>query len=192
MHYAYDCMGYERLNDERIRSAIGPPLQDMFRHLAGITDDAEIEKCVRSFRERYRESGVNETELYPYVQEGLSVLKENGKRLFIVSSKPEVFVDRIGKRYDISGLFDDISAAPVVGKGLSKAVRIGNMMEKYGMSVEDTVMVGDRHEDAEAAAANHIRCIGAAYGYDDKAVLRDCGCWKICNSFHEICDVILA
>ncbi|MCR5030667.1 MAG: HAD hydrolase-like protein [Selenomonadaceae bacterium] len=192
MHYAYDCMGYERLSDEKIRAVIGPPLQDMFRQLAGVVDDAEIEKCVRFFRERYRKSGVSESELYPYVQEGLTLLKNHGKRLFIVSSKPEIFINQIGNRYDIIGLFDEISAAPAVGKVPPKSLRIENMMKKYEMSSEDTVMAGDRHEDAEAAASNYIRCIGAVYGYDSKSMLQKFGCWKLCDSFREICDVILA
>ncbi len=192
MHYTYDCMGYERLCDEEIQVAIGPPLQEMFRRLAGIDDDAEIEKCVKFFRERYSKEGVIETELYPYVQDGLKMLKDAGKRLFIVSSKPEVFVNQIGTRYGIAELFNEISATPVVGKAPSKTIRIGNIMQKYAMSAEDTVMVGDRHEDAEAAAANGIRCIGAAYGFDEAAVLRNCGCWKICESFREICELILA
>ena len=192
MHYAYDCMGYEHLSNEEIRTAIGPPLQEMFRQLAGIEDDAEIEMCVKFFRERYSKEGVTETELYPHVQEGLAILREAGKRLFIVSSKPEIFVERIGTRYGIAELFDEISAAPAVGKASSKTIRMGNVMRKYEMSAEDTVMVGDRHEDAEAAAANGIRCIGAAYGFDEAAVLRNCGCWKICDSFREICELILA
>ena len=192
MHYAYDCMGYEHLSDEEIRVAIGPPLQEMFRQLAGIDDDAEIEMCVNFFRERYSKEGVTETELYPHVQEGLAILREAGKRLFIVSSKPEVFVKQIGRRYHIAELFDGISAVPITGTAPSKTVRMGSLMKEHGMSAEDTVMVGDRHEDTEAAVANGIRCIGAAYGFDEAAVLRSCGCWKICDSFRKICELILA
>lgn len=190
MHYAYDRLGYDRVSDREIRATIGPPLQEMFRQLLPSESAEGVAMGVQFFRERYGQFGAEESVLYPYVREGLERLRRNGKCLFIVTAKPEVFVDRIARKYDILKFFDEVSAVEARGTTLSKAVRIGMLMEKYEMEAEHTVLVGDRHEDAEAAAANGLRCIGAGYGYDDTKVLREVGCWEVRDSFREICDMV--
>ena len=190
MHHAYDCLGYERISDERIKAVIGPPLQEMFRQLLPEATGEIIETGVQKFREWYRTHGVDEAEPFPYVPEGLKRLREKGKRLFIVTSKPEVFVREISCRYSMDGLFHDITATSVSGKSESKAVRMGTLMKRYSMLSESTVMVGDRHEDAEAAAANGVRCIGVGYGYDERDKLEKAACVKIAESFYEVCGIL--
>ena len=190
MHYAYDCLGYARISDEKIKEVIGPPLPEMFRQLLPDMTDEQVEAGVRKFRERYSEHGVKEAQLYPGVLNGLKLLRKNSKNLFIVTSKPEVFVREICRRYGIDGLFQDMTATVVSGKSESKAVRLGKLMEKHGMSRENTVMVGDRHEDAEATQANGVRCIGVTYGYDTVSSLVKAGCWKLAETFDRVCKIV--
>lgn len=188
MHYACAGLGYGKVSDEAVRRWIGPPLKEMFQGIFSIENDDEIERGIRLFRERYGKFGVEETRLYPYVQEGLKKLRSEGIRLFIATSKPGNFVEKISKRYDIIDFFDEVSAVKMKGTSSSKAARIGCLMKKYEMRTEETVMVGDRHEDVEAASANHLRCICVSYGYDDIDILKKCGCWKILDTFHALCE----
>lgn len=189
MHHAYDCLGYARISDEKIKEVIGPPLPEMFRQLLLDMTEEQVEAGVRKFRERYSEHGAKEAQLYPYVLEGLKRLCGNNKKLFIVTSKPEVFVREISRRYGIDGLFQDMTATAVSGKSESKAVRMGKLMEKHGLSKDNTVMVGDRHEDAEAAKANGVRCIGVTYGYGTVSSLENAGCWKLAKTFGMVCEI---
>lgn len=190
MHHAYDCLGYERIKDEEIKAVIGPPLKDMFRQLLPEVSQEEIELGIKHFRERYGKFGVEEAELYPGVKEGLCKLREAGKNLYIVTSKPEAFVETIAKTNGIWELFSEVTAVELKGDSDSKATRMGKLLKKHNMSSEDTMMVGDRHEDVEAAAANGVRCIGVEYGYDEMSRLENAGCWKIVKSFSKVCEIV--
>lgn len=190
MHHAYDCLGYERIKDEEIKAVIGPPLKDMFRQLLPEAAQTELELGVKKFRERYGKFGVEEAELYPEVKEGLRSLHESGKNLYIVTSKPEAFVEMIAKSNGIWEMFSDITAVKLKGDSESKATRMGRLLKKHNMSLEDTVMVGDRHEDVEAAAANSVHCICVEYGYDEVSRLEKTGCWKIAESFNKVCEIV--
>lgn len=192
MHHAYDCLGYERIKDEEIKAIIGPPLKDMFRQLLPGASQATIELGVKYFRERYSKFGVEEAELYPGVKEGLRKLREEGKKIYIVTSKPEAFVETIAKENNIWGLFHGVTGGGLKGNSKSKPIRMGELMKKHNMTQENTVMVGDRHEDVEAAKANGIRCFGVAYGYDTVDSLRRSGCSKIVKSFSNLCDAVLS
>lgn len=191
MQYACDCLGYDNVRDEIIRKWIGPPLQEMLQRILSTGNDDEIRNGIRLFRERYEKFGIVETSLYPYVQENLQKMKSKGIRLFIATSKPEAFVEKISKRYDIIDYFDEISAVKMHGTSPSKTERIGCLMKKHKMYPENTIMIGDRHEDAEAASANLLRCIGVSYGYDDINNLKKYGCWKIVGTFHEIYETVI-
>lgn len=189
MHHAYDCLGYKRIKEEEIKAVIGPPLKDMFRQLLPEAVQAEIELGIKHFRERYSKFGVKEAELYPGVKEGLCSLRECGKKLYIVTSKPEAFVETIAKTNGIWEMFCEVTAVSMKGESESKATRMGKLLKKFNMSSEDTVMVGDRHEDVEAATANDVRCIGVEYGYDVVNRLESSGCWKIVKTFNGVCEI---
>ena len=190
MHYAFDQLHISRVEEKIIADTIGPPLEEMFSIFLKTQDHELIQRGVELFRKRYRVKGVRELELYPAVKETLEKLKAEGKKLYIVTSKPEVFVRQICKEYDIINHFTDITGVSTQAISLSKGKRMRLLMEQHGFTRENAVMVGDRPEDARAAAENSIRCIGMSYGYSTEHDLRQAGCDKIGNGFEQIIELI--
>lgn len=189
MHYAYDKMDIPREKEEIIRETIGPPLEEMFRLLLHTSDEAVINHAVKYFRERYSSEGVRELHMYPDVHEVLEGLYRTGKKMYIVTSKPEAFVYDICKEYGIIDYFTEITGVALSGNKLSKAERMGKLMQKYGITSNNGVMVGDRPEDAKAAAYNCVECIGVLYGFGRKNELENAGCIRL---IHRVPDLLQA
>ena len=143
---------------------IGPPLKVMFNHDYGF-NDAECDTAIKVYRERFSVVGKFENELYPCTVETLKTLKQNGKRLFIATSKPEVFALDIAKHFDIFKYFERIHGIALGEEHIEKDVVIKRLMEQYNLSPDDTLMVGDRCFDIEGAHKNNLKCVGVLFGY---------------------------
>lgn len=190
MHYAFDQLKIPRVEDQAIADTIGAPLEDMFAMLLKIDDEVYIKNCVELFRERYRSKGIQELSLYPGVKETLKQLIRKGKKLYIVTSKPEVFVKQICEANGVLECFLDITGVSLEKVSLSKGQRMKEIMSKYDMTPDNAVMVGDRPEDAIAAKENQVPCIGLEYGFSTKDNLIQAGCVKTGSSFSQLLELI--
>lgn len=63
--------------EKTLRTLIGPPLEDSFRHYVN-----DVDTAVTIYREYYKKLGVFEAELYPKIQELLEQLVVNGVNLY--------------------------------------------------------------------------------------------------------------
>lgn len=186
MHYAFDKLKKERLDDEVIQQTIGPPLNKMFEILFNSTDEVLISEAVFHFRERYAKEGLIELKLYPDVIELLQNLKVSNKNIFIVTSKPTYYTEMILKNLKIKQFFNDINGVELHQKSLSKSERLTNLINEKRLNKKSIVMIGDRQEDIFAAEANNIFSIGVTYGFGIKEDLQKAGASKILNNIIEI------
>lgn len=186
MHYAYDKLHLQREPDEKIQSIIGPPLEEILSTLLHTEDEDYIKKAVVYFRERYAEKGVRELCLYPQVKQTLCKLKEKGIKLYMVTNKPEKFAYDICSEQKIKEYFTAITGVSLEKRSLSKSERMRLLMEEYGITKENGIMVGDRPEDVYAAEKNRIVCIGVAYGFGKKEELEEAGCQCVLNNFGDL------
>lgn len=186
MQYTIHEMGEDKFSRPFEKSMIGPPLGEMFRNMLVSPDDMCISKAIKIFREYYSKYGIQETVLYPNIEVGLKQLLNDGHHLYIVTSKPGVFVDQIMNRYHIKSLFTQISAVNLAGTSLTKAERIKGLMETERISATDVFMIGDRKDDVNAGNSNHIKTIGVLYGYGSKRELLESGCCHLVDEFLHI------
>src|SRR5215831_5965779 len=80
--------------------ALAPPLLGSFKKLLGSRKEAE--NALLLYRERFTETGIYENELYPGIATALSALKSSGRRMFVATSKPKAFADRIIEHFGLS------------------------------------------------------------------------------------------
>jgi phosphoglycolate phosphatase len=151
---------------------IGPPLIDGFAELAGAEQSAS---CLAVYRERYVVSSLEETTVVPGAREALAAVAAQVP-VVVATSKPYAFAAPLCERL---GLAPHVRA--VVGPELDapeeiKAVTVTRALAALGLaSGADAPLVGDRRHDAEAAAANGLRCVGVLWGIGDEAELRAAG-----------------
>lgn len=153
---------------------VGPPLQFMLSELG--VPEHRLDDAVRIYRERYLSDGVYEASLYDGVVELLDVLRGAGHRLGTATSKGEVPTGIMLDHFDIADRFEVVGAASMDTSAVTKTAVLGRTLEGFGgPDPDDCWLIGDRVYDVEGAAAHHLRCLGAAWGYGGAAELRMAG-----------------
>ncbi len=171
IRYAMDRLGLECPDDDDLTGCIGPPLFDSFVTLVGSAHAAD---AVRLYRERFSDCGWKENEPYTGVVDVLRQLADSGRVLYVATSKPQIFADRIIQHFDMERYFSRIFGSELDGTRSAK----GELL-RYALSeVEVTgvaTMVGDRMHDVAGAKQNQMRSIGVTYGYGSRHELEIAG-----------------
>ena len=172
---------------EEMRVFVGPPLDQTFIKF-GIPAD-KTDEAIRVFRSRYTTVGKFENFPYPGVANMLQALKDQGHRLFVATSKPEVMANEVLRHFDLDGYFEQIAGATLDGSRSHKADVITYLLGLTG-DVGQTVMVGDTAFDVTGAAAHGIPTIGVSWGYGKVADMEKAGAIAIANTMDELVELI--
>ncbi len=183
--YALEKMGEKPLPAETLRKFIGPPLIDGFMQFAGFSEE-KANTAIAYYREIYTPKGVYMAKLYDGIESLFSDLYNAGKNLFVISSKPTVFVQKLFAKYNIDKYFKDIAEVRFDNCEISKADLIESVIKKYGLDISDTVMIGDRKFDIDGAKEIGVRSIGVTYGFGSRDELLRHGADFIADSAEEI------
>ncbi len=178
VRYALDKFGI-KTGETELKSFIGPPLQCSFRERYGFNEE-EVRQAIEWFRSDYREKGVYESSLYPFVQEMLDKLDRSGKRVFLATSKATCFAEIILCHLKIDHYFADVSGATLDGKRVEKKDVLAHLFEQNSfIDQSKTAMVGDREHDIVGARAFGLDSFAVTYGYGSEEELR-----QACPSYY--------
>lgn len=165
---------------------IGPPLRWTFPRLLGSSEEELIESAVRCFRERFADVGLFENEVYAGVLELLEALAGGGFAMYVVTSKPKVYADRIIDRFGFRRFFREVWGPDLNGRFDEKQELIGFLLRELSLDPRRTVMIGDRATDIESGQAHDTRTIGVTYGFGSEAELTAAAPDHICHRPAEI------
>ena len=172
---------------EAMRVFVGPPLDQSFiKH--GVPAE-KAQEAIDVFRGRYRTVGKFENFPYPGIREALEMLKAQGHRLFVATSKPEVLANEVLDHFDLSRYFEQIAGATLDGSRSHKADVITYLLGLTG-NVGQTIMVGDTAFDVLGAAQHGISTIGVSWGYGEVADMENAGAIAIAHSMEEMVALI--
>lgn len=175
---------------DSLKKFIGPPLAESFIRFFDFTEEGAKE-AVAYCQEYMKEKGVYEAPLYDGIKEMLEELIHKGKRIFIATSKPEVFAKQIAKYLYIEDCFEGIVGANLDGTLTDKAEVISLLLEKYAVSDRSkVVMVGDREHDIYGAKKTNIDSVGVLYGYGEIEELVSAGATHIIKEPKELLEII--
>ncbi len=182
--FALEEMGHTPPPLEELTIFIGPPLQQTFKTLMNEPEPEQIEQAMRFYRQRYGDEGRGMVEniLYPAIPETLAALKEQGKQLFIATSKAAGIAKQIVSHFGLSGLFVKVYGAELDGTRSDKGELIAHILGCENILPEDVVMIGDRKHDIIGAAKNGVSSIGALWGYGSAKELRMAGAAALCET----------
>lgn len=188
---AIAAMGFEPIDEELLRTFIGPPIFDSFKNGVGMTDEQSRE-AVKKYREAYSESGIYNFEIYDGIEALLRELHKNGIKTAIASSKPARFIEKIIDYLDFSELIDCVSCPRSDTVHESKESLINNAVEQMGVAKSRTLMVGDRRFDIEGANLAGVESVGVTFGYGGEEELKKAGATYIAGSADEIKRIIFS
>ncbi|MCM3454821.1 HAD family hydrolase [Heyndrickxia oleronia] len=192
VQYALEKMNIVEPNIDKLECFIGPPLQVSFAEYYNF-DEKNTQKAIDLYRERFKEKGMYENELYKDIPQLLKSLKEQQYTLVVATSKPTVFSEQILKYFNIEQYFDLIVGSNLDGTRTSKTEIIQYILDKYNEhKLDDFIMIGDRKHDIIGANNTGIDSIGVTYGYGSYEELSNSNPSYIVNSVMELKNILIA
>lgn len=176
--------------DEELTRYIGPPLRETFISLFNSADPVLIERAIAIFRERFSTVGLFENIPYSEVPSMLQQLNSGSYRLFVVTSKPQVFAQRILQHFGLADHFEEICGNDLEGSLDDKAELLRQLLVNRSLDPTETVMVGDRKHDVIAAKSNGLVSVGVTYGYGSSEELIEAGVDYLCHSPIDVVSLI--
>lgn len=164
--------------EDELTWCIGPPLRASFVTLLG--DESRADRAVALYRERFADTGLYENSVYPDIEHILAALRATPRRLFVATSKPHVFAERIIDHFGLSSYFEQIFGSELDGTRVNKGDLLAYAIETTGVDPSQALMIGDRSHDIVGAKANGMRGIGVLYGYGSEDELIAAGASHLC------------
>jgi len=192
--YALQKMNYKVEDKESIKCFIGPPLVQSFMEFCRMSEE-DAKQATAYYREHYNGGEMYNAPLYEGIEEMLRELHENGTKLYVVTSKPTFFAQRIVEHFDILKYFVKVIGPELKDINYTKEELIRQAMCDISPKDPDAVrsscvMVGDRLYDIEGAVKNQIDSIGVLYGYGSEKELVDAGASFIARDAKEVGAII--
>jgi phosphoglycolate phosphatase len=162
---------------------IGPPLRES---LAGLAGEADADRLLAFYRERYEPLGMFENSVYPGIPAALGALAMLGCRLFVATSKPEAYARRIIDHFELARFFVAVHGAQSDGTRSDKGELIADILGRHVIDPRFAAMIGDRRHDAIGARAAGVWAIGALWGYGSRDELSKAGAEPLLGAPSEI------
>jgi phosphoglycolate phosphatase len=191
VQHALQCLGRPYPGKSELQHYIGPPLRWTFPRLLDADDSNLVETAIGYYRERYETVGLFENEVYPGVVELLQQLHDDGSRLYVVTSKPTVYADRIIRHFGLDRFFIDVYGPELDGRFDEKRELVEFILRERCLDPSRTIMIGDRARDVESGRANGTRTIGVTYGFGSLEEIATAKPDEICHSPSDIRPAVL-
>lgn len=191
VQYALKHYGIVEEDLDALKPFVGPPLPDSFKEYYHFTQ-RDADDSVAVFREYYNIKGWMENAAYAGIGEALRELKENGKKLYVATSKPEDMARRVLDHFHLTDFFEFIGAANEDSSRVNKDDVIRYVIDSCGLTdLDRIVMVGDRKHDIAGAHKTGVEALGVLYGYGSREELEGSGADWIAEDVKEMKQLLL-
>ena len=192
LKYALLGLGHNCPSDLDLARFIGPPLQEGFAVLLHSTDPKQINAAVELYRQRFSSKGMLENSVYPGIHSALTTLQARGALLFVTTSKPRVFAERIVEHFGLKEYFYAIYGSELDGTRSNKVDLVAHVLKAESLSPHSTAMVGDRAHDIVGAKAHGVFPIGVLWGYGSYDELVAAGATTLCEQPEMLAKILLS
>lgn len=168
-------------SEDELTWCIGPPLHASLKTLLGTDELAD--EGLRLYRERFGDIGLYENEVYPGIDELLSALAGSGRRLFVATSKPTVYAERIVRHFGLDRYFERVFGSELDGTRADKTDLLGYALNEANVDPRQAMMIGDRSHDMIGARNNGMAAaVGVLYGFGTEEELLGAGAHHVCET----------
>ena len=190
VQYALNAFGIEVRDLDELCCFIGPPLKDSFIEYYGFSEE-DAKKAILIYREYFSTTGLYENVVFDGTKEVLKSLHQRGKKLYVASSKPEVFVKKILKHFDLDSFFVFMGGSDLAEIRVKKADVIRYVLnENHITDLDQVVMIGDRKHDVLGAKEVGIDSIGVMYGYGSREELTAAGADVLAETIFDLQNLV--
>jgi phosphoglycolate phosphatase len=186
IQYALSKLDRVAPSEDELTWCIGPPLRASLRILLGT--DQLADKALSLYRERFSDIGLFENKIYPGIEDTLAAFTQSGRRLFVATSKPVPYAERIIDHFNLSGYFERVFGSDLDGNRSDKTDLLGYALQATGVNPSRAMMIGDRSHDMVGARNNGMTAVGVLYGYGSEEELLEAGAHHVCATPRSLLD----
>ena len=147
---------------------IGPPLREMLIRLSSSPNASDLNLMELTFKSYYDQIGIFKTAQYEGVSQMLSDLKVSGYMLFVATNKRATPTHSLMKYFSWDQYFSGVYSLDSFDYPIKdKATLLKKVIHTHQLLRDETIYIGDRPEDNEAAKRCAINFMYAAWGYGD-------------------------
>ncbi len=186
--YALEKLGMPVADDHDLDWIIGPPMQETLLQITGSPELAA--RALVHYRERFSTVGLFENDVYPGIPEALMALRVSGARLYLATSKPRVYAERILDHFNLAGYFDRLFGSELDGTNTRKTDLLRHALAETDEDPASALMIGDREHDAIGAKANGITPVGVLWGYGSRDELEAAGVRRLLERPQDLGSIL--
>ena len=190
-------LGYESVEESQVRDWVGNGADILVARalsrslqISESLAQEEIATARERFNQFYKESGHQLSHLYSTVSETLQKLHHAGYTLALVTNKPSIFVPEILEQHDIKRYFSDVIGGEDFPKRKPDPIALNWLLEKYELSAEEMLMVGDSKNDILAAKNAGCYSFALTYGYNHGEPISDSKPDYVADQLAEILEIL--
>jgi phosphoglycolate phosphatase len=185
-------LGHDPARAGDLTWAVGPPIAVSVAQLLAQYDDARVDEGLAIYRARYSTVAIYECTVYPGVLDMLDAVRAAGWVMCIATSKRRDFAERVIDHLGLRAYVRAVYGAEPGGGLEHKQDLLAHILDREGFSRIAVTMLGDRLHDIQAARANRLRSIGAAWGYGGRAELVEAGADAIAEVPQAVAGLLAA
>ena len=143
-------------------------------------------EAVAAYRERFTATGMFENAVYDQIPAVLDELSNRGARLYVTTSKPQIYAERILEHFGLAARFAAVFGSGLDGSLADKSELIAHVLKCANLDAAASVMIGDREHDMLGAVHNRIYPVGVLWGYGSEDELVSAGARRLLHAPAEI------
>jgi pyrophosphatase PpaX len=168
-HATQTVLAREYTEAELMANVGGPGLEAQMAAFA----PEQVDELVRVYR-AHNEPLHDQLEAFHGIEDALTTLREQGRRLGLVTAKRRATVDLAFARLPIAHFFDTVVGGDETELHKPDPAPLLLGLERLGAAAADAAYVGDSPYDMQAAKAGGLRAVGVTWGrIHDRAALAD-------------------
>lgn len=185
VEYALSHFGITNQPKEKLQSFVGPTLFDSFKREYNMSDE-DCEKAISLYRYIYEKERMYDVDIYEGIPELIRRLKQKDCKVFLVTTKPIFFAERILEKIGLAKYFDDMAGSDLSDRSSDKKRLIEKTIETNNLEKSECVMIGDTKYDIIGAVDSGVDSIAVTYGYGKNEEMKEAGATYILDSVKEI------
>ncbi|MDZ5474130.1 pyrophosphatase PpaX [Bacillus sp. 31A1R] len=171
---------------EDVLPFIGPTLRETF----GSMDEAKVDEMIQTYRTFNLSNHDNLVKEYEGVFETIQILKEQGFKIGIVTSKVSDVVLKGLQLTKLDQFFDVVVALDHVEKAKPDPGPIFMALEQLGSTPEEALMVGDNHHDVLAGKNAGVKTAGVAWTVKGREYLQGYGPDFMLDNMRDLLPIV--
>lgn len=177
--------------EAKVREWVGNGVERLTRRaligqLDGEPEEALFQKAYPIFLDLYAENTSRRSVLFPGVEAGLAYLKAAGYKLGCVTNKAAQFTIPLLKDLGVYDEFEIVVSGDDLPVKKPDPGPLLHIARYFGVSPEQSLMVGDSVSDVKAARAAGFQIVCMSYGYNHGVDIRDARPDAVIDSMAEL------